>query len=243
MKYSSNKAWLMAAAIACSLPLVASAVPITYTVSGANPNSGQTLSANAAFTTSLNAINVTLNNTLSNPNDVSQLISDLRFTISGTTTGATLASSSGTELNVATNGTYALGSTVATGWGLTTPTTSTIYLNVLGTAVGPEHLIIGPSNNGSFLGGTYSNANGSIAGNSAHNPFLASGASFTIALTGVTANTTITSAAFSFGTTSGLIESPGIPTGGPGVPDGGATVVLLGLGLLGLGLTRRLMHV
>ena len=237
----------MVAAIACSLPLAASALSISYSYSGLNPNSGEQVNATAAFTTNANGtISVTLNNLLSNPNSISQLISDLRFTVGGlSTTGALLTTSSGTELTVNANGTYSTGGSVATGWGLTSPAASTLYLNVLGTPTGPEHLIIGTSSTNNYTTGTYSNANGSIAGNSAHNPFLESGATFTISLAGVTANTAITSAAFSFGTTPGLIESQGTPSGGPGtnVPDGGATVLLLGVGLVGLGAMTRMIRV
>lgn len=238
----SSRRWAVVAAIACLLPLAASALTISYTYAGANPNSGQQVNASATFVTGTNTIGVTLNNFLSNPTDVSQLISDLRFTLGGvSTTGATLTSSLGTELTVNADDTYTVGGSVATGWALTSPTASTLYLNVLGTATGPEHLIIGGSSNGTFVGGTYSNANGSIGGNAPHNPFLESGATFTIGLTGVTASTTITSAAFSFGTTPGLIETPGVPSDNPPVrvPDGGMTLMMLGLALLGLGATRR----
>jgi hypothetical protein len=65
---------------------------------------------------------------------------------------------------------------------------------------GPAHLIIGPPDGGN----TYSAANGSIAGNGPHNPFLSESATFTITGTGITADTTITSATFSFGTTAGV---------------------------------------
>lgn len=245
----------MVAAIVCVLPVAASALTITYAFSGANPNSGQPVNVSATFTTTAGAtagapgtIGVTLNNLLSNPTDVSQLISDLRFTVGGlSTTGASLTSSSGTELTVNANDTYVVGSPVPTGWDLSSPAASTLYLNVLGTPVGPEHLIIGGSSNGTFSGGTYSNANGSIAGNLPHNPFLESGATFNIALAGVTTNTAITSAAFSFGTTPGLLEVPGVPvptgTPGAGVPDGGQSVLLLGLALMGLGTVARFMKI
>jgi hypothetical protein len=246
MRISSSKKWAMAAALVCVFPLAASALSITYAFAGANPNSGQAVNASATFTTGAGTVGVTLNNLLSNPTDVSQLISDLRFTVGGlATTGASLSSSSGIELTVNANDTYSVGAAGSTGWALSSPAASTLYLNVLGTAVGPEHLIIGGSSNGTFSGGTYSNANGSIGGNAAHNPFLESGATFNIALAGVTTATTITSAAFSFGTTPGLLEAPGVPasTPGVGVPDGGQSVLLLGLALMGLGAFARYKRV
>jgi hypothetical protein len=238
IKRSINR-WAVVAAIACSVPLATNAASITYNALGTNPNSGQPVNASATFVTGTNTIGITVNNLLANPNDISQLISDLRFTLSGglPAAGATLASSSGTQITVNDGGTFVVGPTVSTGWSLTNPAPSTLYLNVLGTTTGPEHLIIGPAGPGNL----YSNANGSIAPNPPHNPFLQSGATFNVSLTGVTANTTISSAFFSFGTTPGLLEVPGVPSGSPGVgvPDGGATVMLLGLALFGLGATTR----
>jgi hypothetical protein len=221
----------------------ASALTVTYTATGLN-TSGSQVNAQAIFTTGAGTVNVTVNNLLSNPNDVTQLISDLNFTLSsGSTTTAVLGANTGTELAVNSGGTYTVGSTATTGWSLTSPTASSLYLNVLGTQTGPEHLIIGGSSNGTYSGGTYSNANGSIAGNQPHNPFLESGTTFAISgLTGVTANTTITSATFSFGTVAG-ITAPGVPgTPAPGaVPDGGTTLLLLGVALTGLAALQRVI--
>ena len=86
---------------------------------------------------------------------------------------------------------------------------------------GPAHLIIGPPG-----GPTYSNANGSIAGNKPHNPFLNESATFTITGTGITADTTITSATFSFGTTSG-VDVDGVAT-----PEPSSFVYLCGFGVV-----------
>jgi hypothetical protein len=77
----------------------------------------------------------------------------------------------------------------------------------------------------------YSNANGSIAGNGPHNPFLNQTATFNIAVTGVTAATTVTSATFSFGTVAG-VNVPGTP-GTPAVPEP-ISSALVGTGLIGL---------
>ena len=81
-------------------------------------------------------------------------------------------------------------------------------------------LIIGPSG----PGGVYTNANGSIAGNGPHNPFIDQQGMFTLTVAGVTNATTITSATFSFGTTAG-IDVPGIPTSPVPEPS---SVLLLG---------------
>jgi hypothetical protein len=165
-------------------------------------------------------IQVTLTNQQSNPNDVSQLLSDLSFTVSnGSTSGATLASSSGRELTVNGGGSFSTGLTVPTGWVLSVTGGGTgIHLDDLSGPghAGPAHLIIGPPDGG----GTYGNANGSITGNGPHNPFLNQTASFTITGAGITANTQVTDASFSFGTTSGVII-PGVTA----VPEPGALVM------------------
>jgi hypothetical protein len=80
------------------------------------------------------------------------------------------------------------------------------YLDVLAPhGAGPAHLVIGPPGGG----GTYSNAKGSIAGNGPHNPFLDQSATFKITGLGITPNSTITAATFSFGTTEGGNLLPG----------------------------------
>lgn len=178
-------------------------------------------------------VDITLDNLESNPTDVSQNLSDLSFTLSTTpTSSGTLSSSSGTELTVNGNGSYTVGSAVATGWVLS-ETGPSFELTVLGTPSAPTHTIIGPSSNGTYSGGSYSNANGSIAGNNAHNPFLESGVTFAIAVPGVTALTTVTSVTFSFGTTAG-VDLPGTPQ----VPEP-FELGLTGAGLLLLSLIRR----
>jgi hypothetical protein len=176
---------------------------ITYFATSPASNN-QTVSANAVFTTSAGSLTITLSDTVANPHDVAQLLSDLTFTVGngGSLTGSSLSNSSGQEITVASGGTSTLGSTVSTGWGYTPGN-----LDVLGTATAPKHLIIGPPGSG----GTYSNANASIAGNGSHNPFLNQSATFTITGSGITADTTITSATFSFGTTPGVTSHGFVP--------------------------------
>jgi hypothetical protein len=115
------------------------------------------------------------------------------------------------------------------GWPFTITSATTGTLDVLSAGgAGPAHLIIGPPG----AGGTYSAANGSIAGNGPHNPFLSQSATFTITGTGITADTTITSATFSFGTTSG-VTIVGVPVAT--VPEPVSLVLALcGIGTVGL---------
>jgi hypothetical protein len=119
------------------------------------------------------------------------------------------------------------GSTVATGWVLSAPGSS-LELDVLAGPghAGPAHTLIGkpdPSNPTE-----YTNANGSIAGNGSHNPFLANTITFTINFPGVTAASTISNVILQFGTTDGSNQVPGTPVSS--VPEP-ASLVMAGFGL------------
>jgi hypothetical protein len=207
---------------------------ITYTGIGTS-SGGNTVNGSATFVTSLNSITVTLSNFLSDPKSVGQNISGLFFTLSNPPILPSLSSSSGVELTVASNGTYTVGSAGSTGWSLTS-SGSSLTLNVLGTAIGPAHTLIGPSNNGTYVGGAYSNANSSIAGNGPHNPFLKNDLTFSISAPGVTGVTTISGSTFFFGTTAGNVLVGTAP-----VPEPSTwTFLLLGVtGILGRALVIR----
>jgi len=210
----------------CSL--FAQAGNVTYITPSGSSVSGGPVDATAVFSISNGMIDVTLSNLQVNPTDAGQLLSDLSFTLGngGSLSGASLSSSTGQEITVNKGGSFSLGSTVGTGWGFKTSGTTTATLDVLGTPTGPMHLIIGPPG----PGGTYSSANGSIAGNKPHNPFLKGSATFVITGSGITSSTTITSATFSFGTTEGAATVGGVPRS---VPEPSAQF-LLGLGIVGL---------
>ena len=204
----------------------AHASTVTFvTPTGSTESGGNPVNASATFTTSDGQIAVTLTDLLANPATIAQLISDLSLTLSTGQTTGTLASSSGTQINVAANGTFTLGATASTGWGLNNNVSGGLQLDALG-FIGPAGLIIGPPD----AGGLYSNANGSIAGNGPHNPFLDQTATFLISVAGLTAADTVTSAEFSFGTTAG-VEIAGVSP----VPLPGA-LPLFASGLVGLGL-------
>ena len=209
----------------------ANANTITFATPGGATTSGGAVDASATFSTGAGTLSIKLVDLEANPTDVAQLISDLSFTLSSGQTSGNLTSSSGRQRTVAGNGSFAAGALpVDTGWALTG-----LHLDVLGTPIGPAHLIIGPPD----ASNKYSNANGSIAGNGPHNPFLVGDVTFTISIPTLTAQDNVTSATFSFGTTAGQNLVPGVPQTTNTIPDGGTTVLLLGAGLSVLGLVRR----
>jgi len=205
---------------------------ITFTIPSGTTVGGQPVSASATITTSNDTISVTLNNTQANPTSVIQALSDLFIKFDNSQVAGSLTSSSAMERTIADNGSFTNGSTVSTGWEVDNITSGGLRLHVLGTPPAPSHLIIGPPNGSNV----YSNANGSIAGNKPHNPFLAESATFELNVPGVSADTTITGVTFSFGTT----EGNNVPVGGgpPAVPEP-ASVVLAGLGVMGFAAYRR----
>ncbi len=169
-----------------------------FTAAGATEASGEAVNVSAIFTTSANQVEIKLTNLIGNQTDVAQNVSGMFFTLDPTKTTGTLTSSSGKERIVGKNKSFTDGSSVATGWDLTN-SSGTFHLNDLGSAVGPAHTLLGSPNSSNI----YSSANGSIAGNKPHNAFLSGTLDFIINVQGVTANTKITSATFSFGTAAG----------------------------------------
>ncbi len=213
--------------------IMANGSAITYvTPNGSTDAASEAVSAQADFTTGNGTVTILLQNLQVNPISVGQALSDLFFTIDTGQTSGTLIHSSGMERTIAVGGSFTDGGTVGTGWSLSTSIVDSntgLLLDVLGTAIAPAHTIIGPPDGSNV----YSNANSSIAGNGSNNPFLALSASFTLSVPGVTADSIVNSAVFSFGTTEGDYV-----TGYPGndVPEP-ATLTLLALG--GLVLLRR----
>jgi hypothetical protein len=189
----------------------------------------QTVDASATIVTSLNTVTVTLSDNLNNPTDAGQLLSDIFFTLSGTVGASSISSSSGTALTVNSDGSFTVGGTVTPHWTLAS-SGDTLHLAFAGGP--PNNLIIGGSSDGNYTSGTYS-SNNSIAGNGPHNPFLESGASFTLAVAGVNSDTTVSNVFFSFGT-----DQQSFPSTPPSTPDSGSTLMLLGA-VLGAGEVLR----
>jgi hypothetical protein len=170
---------------------------IFLTPSGSTDSKGDPVDAKAVFTTSNGSLHIELTNLLVNQKDVGQNISDISWHVASGLSSGSLTSSSGLERTVAKGGTFKDGSVVSTGWKLT-PGSTWELTGLDGAADSPAHTILG-----SPSGSKYSNANGSIAGNGPHNPFLAGTVSFDISISGLTASDKIDTATFSFGTTAG----------------------------------------
>lgn len=168
---------------------------VFLTPSGSKDSKGDPVDAKAVFTTSNGSLHVELTNLLVNQKDVGQNISDISWHVARGLSSGTLTSSSGQERKVATGGTFTNGSMVSTGWALT-PGSTWELTGLTGAAKTPAHTILG-----SPSGSKYSNGNGSIDGNKAHNPFLVGTVSFDISISGLTARDKIDTAMFSFGTT------------------------------------------
>jgi hypothetical protein len=169
---------------------------------GAAVTDGQ-VGATAHFTTGNGFITVTMQSTLADPLSAGQLLNGLAFTLSSGQMNGSLAPSAATIRTVAKGGVFSDAGSSVTGWALADDYNGgfglCVLCNELGSA-GPSHLIIGSPG----LSGNYDSANRSIAGNRPHNPFLAGSVMFTINAPGVTTDSTITGAVFTFGTQAGI---------------------------------------
>ena len=182
-------------------------------------------------------VTITLNNNLTNAQVVSviQNVSGVYFQVSGYTLGAVSlsGSSSAQSTNIDNTGNAVLAGAVnPTGWGaghngslITVCVVCAGGFNASPTA-GPDQTIIGGTGSG-----TYANANGSIAGNNPHNPFLVGTTTFTLVVPGVTVNSTFSNVVLQFGTTATPPEQQQVPEP--------ASMLLLGTGLIGAAATYR----
>ena len=162
-----------------------------------------------------------IENKLANPTAAVQCVSGLRFHLSSGQITGTLASSSGIDRDIFSNGTYTDAPVSSTGWFLQTIGSDLKINDVGGDA--PKHTVIGPPS-GSNL---YSNADNTIIANS-RNPHLGPSATFMLTVPGVTNLTSITSVTFQFGTgVANTVTGQVVPE-----PGSASIVIALGLGVL-----------
>ncbi len=195
-------------------------------------------------------ITISVLNLQVDPTSVSQLISGVAFTLSNLEGGklsGTLDRSTAALFYIGKNGEPTTPEfTTQTQW-VVQPVAAGRVLNInqsglflckictSGAANGPDQLIIG----GPAANGEYVDANGGIAGNDSHNPFLlGSGDPYVPAfvidnIPGMTATTTVGSVTFTFGTTFGPYQAPGVymPADQYATPEPGTVALALAGGI------------
>ena len=224
-------------------PGSAGAGTITYT--GNDTSAAGDLAAKAIFTTGDGVITVVLSNEVAasvvrNPG---QAVSDITFTLSNNAGTLGTQTAAGQFGNTSGNPTPGVVTYVASDdqTGDTTPirwftgtnagvSGNTVTLEAIGG--GQPSQMIAP-----FIvdGGRYTNANNGLRN---FDSYVIGPATFTLDLSGVTANTTVTAVTFSFGTQPDFFVA-GIP--GTSVPEP-STLTLAGIGglcLTGIGIVRR----
>ena len=208
------------------------------TFTGAGTTAGVPVTSTASFTTTAGQVQLTLQNTTVHTADAGQLLTGIRFTLAPTPiTTATLTSATAIPRTIAGNGTYVDGApqSILGTW------ESSLNAGVYQLDFNPnaEFGIVGPADGETAaLPGIYA-ANGSINGNSGHNPFTAKSATFTLSSPQITAGTTITDVSFIYNTGLSYVV-PGTSTTPPPPPIPEPSTFLFGLGLFGVcGATRR----
>ncbi len=226
---SATTALIITVVTLAAMSANASASIITLSTPFDSSVDGQPVEAEATFTTGTDSITIVIANLHADPTSVVQNVSGLVFSLTSGETDATITSSAALMRSVDKNGgTYTDGIVAPTGWELG-EIGDALHLHVLGTLAGPANTILGAPGSS----GLYDNANGSIAGNKPHNPFLAETATFVLDVPGVTAESTILGATFEFGT-----SGDSITVGEPPLIPEPATLSLLAIGGL-LVLNRR----
>jgi hypothetical protein len=195
---------------------------------------------------------ISVANLQKNPVNIGQLISRVNFTLShftNTSPNAAVVTERATEIEIDRMGRIVeVDATLDTDWKILPVATGRFDLCTICNGSGdPDQLLIGaPAANG-----RYPNANGGIAGNNSHNPFLLASAetytegplagvnsmpSWTIRLNGIQPTTYVTAVAFGFGTSYGALTAEAdalTPTPEPG------TMILLGCGVALMFAARR----
>ena len=214
---------------------IASGTTITYVSPSGSATSDGSVNAKAVFVIGAGTLTLTLSDLLGNPTSVGQLLSNFEFSLSSSLSALAHMNSSAQERMVNADHSFTEGSTISTGWALQASGGGVVAICMICPNNGtppptnpPSHLIIGA--------GAYTNANGSIAGNGPHNPFLDESATFTISDSTITSATAVSNVVFGFGTQFGSEVTGQLSA----VPEKN-TMLLIGTGLILLGSLRKLV--
>ena len=205
--------------------------------SGSGTSAGVPVTSTASFTTTAGQLQLTLQNTTVHTADAGQLLTGIRFTLApNPITTATLTAATAIPRTIATNGTYVDGpsQSILGTW------ESSLNAGVYQLDFNPnaEFGIVGPADGETAsVAGLYT-GNGSINGNSGHNPFTAKLATFFLSSPEITAGTTISNVSFIYNTgLSYVVPGTSVPPPPP-IPE--PSTFLFGLGLFGVcGAARR----